>query len=266
MNKMIVTVFNDETSAYKSVKALNELHAEGSLTVYGCAVVYKDPSGAINVKQAADEGPLGTFGGLAIGSLIGLLAGPVGMAVGAATGTLAGSLVDLARVGVNEDFLTEVYMNLVPGKWAVVAEVDEEWVTPLDTRMDAIGGVTFRRGRGEFMDAQIEREIAADNAEIDRLEAELKRAAGDAKTELKAKLDAARKKYEARRDLLLKRIDEIEREGEAKIKLLQQQMAKATGEAKANLQNRIAEESARHQARVAKLRQAWQLVQQAAAI
>jgi len=266
MNKMIVTVFNDERSAYEGVKAFNELHAEGSLSLYGCGVVYKNASGVITVKQAADQGPLGTFGGLAIGSLIGLLAGPVGMAVGAATGTLAGSLVDLARVGVNEDFLTEVYMNLVPGKWAVVAEVDEEWVTPLDTRMDKIGGVTFRRGRGEFMDAQIEREIAADNAEIDRLEAEWKQAVGDAKAQLKSKLDATKKKYEARRDLLEKRIQEIQREGEAKVKMLQEQMAKTTGEAKANLQKRIAEEKAKNEARTEKLRQAWQLVKQAAAI
>lgn len=91
--------------------------------------------------------------------------------------------------------------------------------------------------------------LAADNAEIDRLEAELKRAAGDAKTELKAKLDAARKKYEARRDLLLKRIDEIERE-----------------EKRRPICRIALPKSARHQARVAKLRQAWQLVQQAVAI
>ncbi len=51
----------------------------------------------------------------------------------------------------------------VPNKWAVVAEVDETWVTPLDTRMNATGGVVFRRGRGEFLDIQIEPEIAADN-------------------------------------------------------------------------------------------------------
>ena len=266
MNKMIVIVFSDERSAYEGVKVLNELHAEGSLSVYGCGVVYKDASGVITVKQAADEGPLGTFGGLAIGSLIGFLGGPIGVAIGAATGTLAGSLVDLARVGVNEDFLTEVYMNLVPGKWAVVAEVDEEWVMPLDTRLDKIGGITFRRGRGEFMDAQIEREIAADNAEIDRLEAEWKQAVGDAKTQLKTKVDAAKKKYEARRDLLEKRIEEIQREGEAKIKLLQEQMAKATGEAKENLQKRITEERAKNDVRTEKLRQAWQLVKQAAAI
>ena len=266
MDKMMVTVFKDERSAYEGVSALRELHEEGSLTLYASTVIFKDANGVISVKQAADEGPFGTFAGLATGSLIGLLGGPVGLAVGAATGTLAGSLFDLARVGVSDDFLTEVYQYLVPNKWAVVAEVDENWVTPLDTRMEAIGGVVFRRGRGEFIDVQIEREIAADTAEIEQLETEYRQAVGDAKAKLKVKIDAAKKKYEERRELLLKRIDEIEREGEAKFKLLQEQVAKTTGQAKASLEKRIVEERAKHNTRVAKLRQAWQLVKEAAAI
>jgi uncharacterized membrane protein len=266
MDKMIVTVFNDERSAYEGARALLELHEEGSLTLYASTVIFKDTNGVITVKQATDEGPLGTFGGLATGSLIGLLGGPVGLAVGAFAGTLTGSLFDLARLGVSDDFLNEVYLNLVPNKWAVVAEVDEVWVTPLDTRMDAISGVVFRRGRGEFMDIQIEREIAADKAEIERLETEYKQAVGDAKAKLKVKVDTARKRYEDRRQLLLRRIEEIQREGEAKINLLQEQMAKATGQAKANLEKRVTDERTKHNARVAKLRQAWQLVKEAAAI
>jgi F0F1-type ATP synthase membrane subunit b/b' len=126
--------------------------------------------------------------------------------------------------------------------------------------------VVFRRGRGEFIDIQIEREIAADKAEFDRLETEYKQAVGEAKTKLKVKVDAARKRYEDRRELLLKRIEEIEREGEAKIKLLQEQVAKTTDQAKANLEKRVAEERAKHTTRVAKLRQAWQLVKEAVAI
>jgi hypothetical protein len=132
--------------------------------------------------------------------------------------------------------------------------------------MEAIGGVVFRRGRGEFIDLQIEREIAADKAEFEQLETEYKQAIGEAKTKLKVKVDAARKRYEERRELLLKRIEEIEREGEAKITLLQEQMAKTTGQAKANLDKRVAEERAKHNTRVAKLRQAWQLVKEAVAI
>jgi uncharacterized membrane protein len=266
MDKMIVTVFNDERSAYEGARALRELHEEGSLTLYASTVIFKDANGVITVKQAADEGPFGTFAGLATGSLIGLLGGPIGVAAGAVAGTLSGSLFDLLRVGVSDDFLTEVYVNLVPNRWATVAEVDETWVTPLDTRMEALGGVVFRRGRGEFMDLQIEREIAADKAEIERLETEYKQAIGEAKTNLKVKVDAARKRYVDRRDLLLKRIEEIEREGDAKIKLVQDQLAKATGQVKANLERRVADERTKHNARVAKLREAWQLVKEAAAI
>ena len=70
MNKMIVTVFNDESSAYKGVNALKQLHAEGSLTLYATAVIAKDAKGAVGIKQAADQGPLGTRLGCATGSLI----------------------------------------------------------------------------------------------------------------------------------------------------------------------------------------------------
>ena len=266
MNKMIVTVFNDESSAYEGVKALTELHAEGSLTLYATAVIAKDAQGVVNVKQAADQGPLGTVLGLTTGSLVGLLGGPIGMAVGAATGALAGSLYDVAQIGISEDFLTEVSQNITPGKVAVVAEIDEEWVTPLDTRMEPLGGIVFRRARGEFIDAQIEREIAADKAEIAKLKAEYNQAVGDAKAKLSAKLDAAQNRLQERREMVKERIEAIQREGEAKIKSLQEQAVQATGEMKAKLEKRIAEERADHEARMAKLRQAWQLVKEAAAI
>src|SRR5688572_7021032 len=172
MNKMIVTIFNDETSAYEGARALEALHNEGNLTLNAAAVVAKDANGRVTVKQADDQGPVGTFFGLTSGALIGLLGGPIGMAVGATAGAVTGSIYDLATLGVGEDFLNEVSMNLTPGKLAVVADADEEWVTPLDTRMETLGGVVFRRARGEFIDAQLEREIAAERAELDALKAE----------------------------------------------------------------------------------------------
>ena len=266
MNKMIVTVFNDESSAYEGVKALKELDAEGSLTVYAAAVVAKDAKGVVTIKQAADQGPLGTVLGLTTGSLIGLIGGPVGLAFGAAAGTLAGSVYDLSQLGVGGDFLGEVSQYLSPGKVAVVAEIDEEWVTPLDTRMESLGGIVFRRARAEFVDAQIEAELAAAKEEIANLRAEHNHAVGEAKAKLKGKLDAAQSRLQARRDLLKEKIEAFKREGDAKIKLLQEQAARAKGETKARLEKRIAEERANHQLRAVKLSQAWQLVKEAAAI
>jgi uncharacterized membrane protein len=266
MNKMIVTVFNNESSAYEGVKALTELHAEGSLTLYATAVIAKDAKGVVSVKQAADQGPSGTVLGVTTGSLIGLLGGPVGLAVGAATGAIAGSLYDLAQIGVSEDFLAEVSPYLSPGKVAVVAEIDEEWITPLDARMEPLGGIVFRRARAEFIDAKIEREMAADEAEIARLKAEYNQAVGEAKANLKAKLDAAQNRLQARLDLLEERIEAIKREGEAKIKSLQEQATQTRGEIKDNLEKRITEARADHQLRVEKLSKAWQFVKEAAAI
>jgi len=266
MNKMIVTVFDDEKSAYEGLQALRDLHMEGSLTLNAAAVIAKDPSGRATVKQGDEEGPVGTLIGLITGGLFGALGGPIGMAVGAATGTVAGSIYDLATLGVADDFVTEVSMNLTPGKVAVVADVEEEWVTPLDTRMDALNGIVFRRARGEFIDAQLEREIAAERAELEALKAEYKQAVGEAKADLKAKLDAAEKRFEARRTLIKERIDAIEQEGDAKLKALEEQATKATGAMKAKLEQTIAQARVDHKARSEKLTKAWQLVKEAAAI
>jgi uncharacterized membrane protein len=39
---MIVVVFESEREAYEGTRVLKELHAEGSLTLYGQAVIAKD--------------------------------------------------------------------------------------------------------------------------------------------------------------------------------------------------------------------------------
>jgi len=263
---MLVAVFDTEPAAYEGVKALDRLHDEGSISLHASAVIVKDAKGAVSIKQGNDPGPIGTFFGLGTGSLIGLLGGPVGLAVGAATGTLAGSMYDLAQAGIGSDFIDEVSLHLVPGKTAIIADIDEDWVTPLDSRMNALGGIVVRRDRYEFIDAQIEREIAADEAELARLKTEHAQAVGEAKAKLQAKIDAVRQRQQKRREQLKERIAAIKREGEAKIKALQEQAAQAKGDVKAKLEARVAKARAIHEARTSKLNQAWELVKEAAKI
>ena len=88
MSKFIVVIVPDETKAYEGSRAFRELHAEGSLTLYGMAIVAKTADGKLSVKQAVDEGPLGTAVGSLSGGLIGLLGGPVGAAIGLGAGAL----------------------------------------------------------------------------------------------------------------------------------------------------------------------------------
>ena len=266
MDKMIVTVFNDEKSAYEGIKALRKLHDECSITLYAAAVISKDPKGKISVKQEADQGAFGTVLGFATGSLIGLLGGPVGLAAGIATGTIAGSLYDIVHLGVGDSFLAEASKQLTPGKMAVVAEIDEEWVTPLDTRMEHLGGVVIRRARGEFIDAQIEREIAADKAEFAKLKVECEQAVGETKAKLQAKIETSHNRLQAKRDQLYDRIEAVKQEGEARINLLHDQAAKARSDMKTKLEKRLDEARTDHKTRVDKLSKAWQLIKEAGSI
>src|SRR5260370_26400633 len=113
-----------------------------------------------------------TIGGTAIGSLIGLLGGPVGFGIGAAIGATTGIIGDLYVAGVNTGFLDDVSKALTPGRFAVLADVSEEWVTPVDTRMEAGGGVVLRTAKEHFEEEQWAREAATLRREIDPIKAE----------------------------------------------------------------------------------------------
>jgi len=262
-DKMIVVICDNEKNAYEGAKALKDLHAEGSITLYGSAVIAKDAGGTVNVKQMADQGPIGTGVGLVTGSLIGLLGGPVGVAVGASAGTFGGMLYDFAKVGVGEDFLEEVAQQMKPDKVAVVAEVQEEWVMPLDTRMEAVGGVVIRRMRGEVLDSQIERDAAALKAEIASLKAEHALARRESKAKLEAKINAANARLQETRNRAKAATEATEKEMEAKVKALKEQVAKAKGDAKEKLEARIAEVQSDYKRRANKLHQAWEITKEA---
>ncbi len=259
MDRMIVVVFGNEKKAYEGLRAFKELHEEGSLSLYDTAVIVKDAKGGIGVKQTADRGHIGAGVGLATGSLIGLLGGPIGLVIGAGVGAFSGSLYDMAQLGVGTDFLDEVSKYLSPGKVALVAEVEEGWVTPLDTRMEALGGTVFRRARSEFIDTQLEREIASQKSELAALKAEHAQAKGDAKAKLEAKVKASQERLQAQRAAFEKKIAGIKEEGEAKIKMLADQDLKVTKEAKSAVERRMADIRSHYDARVEKLNKAWDI-------
>jgi uncharacterized membrane protein len=263
MDKILVVIFDDENKAYEGSKTLQDLHNEGSITLYAQAVIAKDADGQVSVKQTDEPGPIGTAVGLLTGSLLGLLGGPVGFVVGASVGMFSGLVYDLANLGVGEDFLYEVGQYLLPGKAAVVAEVWEEWVMPVDTRMQAVGGMVFRRMRGDILDAQIERDVTALNAEIAEMEAELDQAIGEAKVDIQTRIDAAKVKLQAMRDGIKAKIEASQQETDAKVKSLQEQAAKAQGGRKAKIEAHIAELKAEDKRRSELLHQAWELTKEA---
>jgi uncharacterized membrane protein len=255
MDKVLVVVFDSENKAYEGSLAFQDLQNEGSINLYAKAVIARDANGKVTVKQTGDMGPVGTAVGLLTGSLIGLLGGPVGVVIGVTVGTSGGLLYDLAQLGVSEDYLNEVGKSLLPGKAAVVAEAWEEWTLPVDSRMEALGGVVFRSTRMDIVDDQMEKDVAALNADLDELEAEYAQASAEAKKKLQTRIDNAKAKLRAAQDAMQARLSSSQQETEAKIQSLEKQAAKAHGERKAKLEKRIAELKAEQKRRSEQLKQ-----------
>jgi uncharacterized membrane protein len=241
MERMLVVVFDNELKAYDGFKALTELDSEGSISIHAQAVIKKDDEGRVTVKQKGDDFPIRTVGGTAIGALIGLLGGPIGLGIGAVAGTFAGSILDMNRAGVNAEFLDDVYKKLTPGKWAIVSDISEEWITPVDTRMAALGGTVFRTTRHSVEHEQDAKSVAALKADIAQLKAEQAKSSAEQKTKIQSKIDNLNKKLHARLEQAKLGLEQQEKEAKAKVEALKKKTTKTRGEAKANIEARIAD-------------------------
>lgn len=256
MERMLVVVFDNEAKAYEGSRALNQLDAEGSVTVHAESVIGKNPDGTTKALQAHGDFPIRAVAGTAIGSLIGLLGGPIGFGLGAYTGALAGTLADLDLAGVDAEFVDDAARALTPGHCAVVAQISEEWVTPVDTRMEALGGTVFRAARQTVQREQEIREDAEIRAEIEQLRAEHAQARAERKAKLQAAIDRLQARLQSHIDQTKRLWEDTKRESEAKLAAVQQKAAKAQGEHKAALDARVNQIRAEHEQAQARLKNA----------
>ena len=260
---MLIAVFETETKAYEGLSALKDLHNNGDITLYATAVINKDKSGQVRVKDSADEGPIGTGVGLLTGSLLGILGGPVGLAIGAFTGTMAGLIYDVNVDDVNTTFAVDVSEALTKGKTAVVCEIDETWTVPVDTKLEALDGLVFRRFRYEVEDEQINREAEAISNEYRQLKEEFNEAREADKAKINESIEKLKNKAKAANDHLKKKMDDSKSQFDAKVSAIKGQMKNANDRRKARLQKRIDSLTEEYNGRSAKLKQAAKLVSEA---
>jgi len=265
MSKFVVVIFPSEAAAYEGTRALKQLHAEGTLTLYGTTVLVRDANGNLAVRQAVDQGPLGLTVGTLMGGLVGLIGGPAGAALGVSVGALVGGLGDIIDLGIRSDFIEAISSKLSPGKAAVAAEIEEDWITPLDNRMGAIGGEVIRQRRSDFEAEQIDTVAKERQAELAQLKAEFDRASGEAKEKLSKRFAEAR----ANVDAIGKRAEAKERqfgqELDARLDALQQQIDRSSAETKASIEKRVTAMKADFQRRRELLKRAWGLTKDALA-
>lgn len=265
MNKMLVAVFDTETAAFEGLNALKDLHRDGDITLYASAVIVNDKTGKISIKQAADDGPVGTALGLLAGGLIGILGGPVGLAIGVAFGGITGLLFDLDQSGIGATFLDDVSKTLTAGKAAVLADIDENWTTPVDTRLHERGGIVFRRFRAEVVEDQLVRESAAFEADLKALQDDLKKELADGRAGIQKDIDQVKKQIQATQDHAKARLGQAKAELDARVTALQDQARNASDRVKTRIEKRIADARADFKVRSNKLNQALGLAKEALA-
>lgn len=271
MEKFIAVVFDTEAAAYKGETALRDLHRNGELAVYAAAVIGKDLDGKIEVKKFEDEGPIGAAFGLILGGVVGVLGGPLALASGvavagsaasaAATGMAAGSLTggmfglyrDLWVSGIDATMLNQVSEELLPGKSCLVASVDEVWTSPLDVQMANVGGMVFRKLRVDAIDERYEADMAEFDGEIAALKEELKQSSEQTKKAINDKIAAAKAKVSETGEKIMLRIDELDRETNARLAAIEQQIDTATTATMKKFEKRKAEIQADYRERKTKL-------------
>ncbi|MGD0646203.1 MAG: DUF1269 domain-containing protein [Candidatus Bathyarchaeia archaeon] len=242
MENMLVIVFENELKAYDGSRALADLESEGSISIHAQAVIRKNDDGTVTIKQKGDDFPIRTLSGTAVGALIGLLGGPIGLALGAVAGAVAGSIGDKKRAGVNTEFLNEVSAKLTPGKWAVVSDVSEDWITtPLDTRMEALGGTVFRAARENVEHDQFAKDVSLIKADIAQLKAEQAKSRANQKAKLQLEIDNLDEKLRTTLEAAKLSSMEQKKETKAKIEALEKKAANAKGEAKTKIKTQIYE-------------------------
>ena len=263
MNEMLVAVFDTEEGAGKGLEALQQLHQEGGVSLYGWALIVKGLDGTISIRRQSGESLAGTGLGLLMGAIIGILGGPAGVAVGGTIGSYIGLLADCAQHGINLQFLDDVSKTLSVGKAAVLAEIEESWVSPIEQRLKQQDGTVFRHFRTEMIDDQLLQEEAALQQALEKRIAELDKANAADREAIRAQMVDIRQQLKSLQDRARAAIDLKKAETDLRMRALRAQAETAAKEARARIESRISETHADFEQRVHKLNQAWALAKQA---
>jgi len=135
MHCVLVIVFDNEAKANEGKTELLRLDSEGCISIYGYEVIAKKADGTVVIPQADGHGTLSPFAKSLLDSSDSALPTPA---------RKASNPADSNKTETGQDFIRDVTKVLLLNRVAIVVEVEEEWPSSLDIRMDSIGGVVFR--------------------------------------------------------------------------------------------------------------------------
>jgi uncharacterized membrane protein len=125
MSDLIVIVFEGSDQAGEAFQSLKSVQNAGQIGIDDAAVIVKDESGKVSVKNTLDTGvKYGALGGGILGLLLASIFFPLaGLLVGAGLGALVGKTFGK---GVDQDFVKEVTDQLQPGNSALFVMVNAQ--------------------------------------------------------------------------------------------------------------------------------------------
>lgn len=268
MSSFIAAFMRDEDSAAAAVRALEALHREGRITLFGVARLARGAEGRL-VMLGPPTGPGGITLVRVVEALGAVAAIEAGLAAGGGARSPVACLDDLASLGLDTDFVDLSLRMLAPGVVAVLVEADEHWLAPTGAVLAELGATLVRSQRGGQADGVVAQRILGLEAELQTLEQEgeaaygaertaLRRRAADVRARLAAAVEAA--------EVLLARMEE---ENTARLEALEAQLEQAGAdlaarrEIEARISVSVAQARAEAAGRADRLRQAASLAQAA---
>jgi uncharacterized membrane protein len=153
-NNILVITFADENQAASALNSLKGLQNQDQIRLKDSAIIAKDASGKVHVKNAIESGVIiGAVSGGFVGLLIASFLFPVaGILIGAAGGALIGKTFE---TGLDKKFVAEVRDSLTPGSSALLFVVDPKNVGLLISALEPYQGTVYQ----STFDSEVEKEI-----------------------------------------------------------------------------------------------------------
>ncbi len=230
MSSFIAAILPDESAAEAAARALDALHASGSIALFGRSLVVREPDGSLAIREPVAPGA----GGAPIGVFAQALASAAAIAAGTASAASRRSLVEalggLAGLGLGADVVEECLGLLPPGGAAILAEIGEHWLAPAEAAMAALGSRVIRRQRAEVAEDLLCRDIAALEAELQTLQQEGERATCEARAAIRRRAAATRVRLAASARRVTAMLARLQAETAARLRALEGQLEQAGSE------------------------------------
>ncbi|KAA2212830.1 hypothetical protein [Teichococcus oryzae] len=257
MDELLVALFGSDARAREGARLLAASHAEGSLSVYALAIIARAPNRVgLKVSQPVPRGKSAAAPAVAaaVGVLVSLLGGPVPAVLRTIRSGLVSTVSEIHRAGLNARFLEQISHDLQPGGAAIIAEVEEDQPSMLDTEIAILGGHAFRHHlEGTLAVVKIEHEVAVLRSEVEKLRAQLRGGQdNDTLKQLSRDRDLELQQARRRAGALA---GALRREGLAKVDVLRAQMARLDGGTRTIIEQRATTVRASFEARASSLDQ-----------